>query len=196
MDDNPYREPIFTQEPERGFDSGFGPHGIYPSEAELRAFVGKRAGYYLAKWAPTLHHSLPVGGFNWAGFFLNGLWLAYRKMYRALFILFGIVAAETLFEEFAVAGGFAKEDTLTALGRAIALILSVICGKLGNGWYLAHATRQIAAIRALGLPDEAYHHALARRGRPSFLAPLLFLGLAVLFGVAVVIAADFVFAEE
>ena len=42
MEDNPYRAPAFS-EPSTASNSSL-------SEAEIRAFVGKKADYYLRKW--------------------------------------------------------------------------------------------------------------------------------------------------
>jgi hypothetical protein len=196
MEDNPYREPAFVSQTANGLDPGFGLGADGPSDDEIRAFVGRKAGYYLRHWAPALDHSLGVTGFNMAGFFLTGLWLAYRKMYRMVFILLGILAAETLLEEFAVAGGFVKEETLKPLDFFITLIFSIVCAKFGNAWYLAHTVRQIAQVRGLGLQDEAYYKALARRGRPSLLSALGFLILVVLFGAALAVASEFMFSGE
>ena len=63
-------------------------------------------------------------------------------------------------------------------------MLSIICGIFGNTWYLAHAKREIARIRALGLQDDAHYWALARRGGTNVFASL---GLFLLFVVAVFI---------
>jgi hypothetical protein len=59
-----------------------------PSEAETRAAIGPKADLYLRKW-----QAIPGGGFNWAAFLLSGLWMSYRKMYRAAAILSGIVTS-------------------------------------------------------------------------------------------------------
>lgn len=197
MEDNPYaapRDPIddYARPVDPGFDGG----RLYPSEAELRAFVGKKAGYYIGKWSPTLIHSLPVGGFNWAAFFFTGLWLAYRKMYRALAIVLGFFAAETIVEMMIVAGGLAQENTVTVLGRFIALVFSIVCGKFGNSWYLAHATRQVAGIRALGRPEAEYYKALKRRGRPSMVALLGFVVVVFLLGVGIAVVFDLLLPTE
>src|SRR5258707_862516 len=52
---------------------------------ELRAFVGRRAVYYLAKWRGVLAGSGTETGFNLAAFFLSAIWLPYRKMYGITF---------------------------------------------------------------------------------------------------------------
>jgi Protein of unknown function (DUF2628) len=196
MENNPYKAPGFTDESQGGVNPTFGASGLYPREAELRAFVGRNAAYYLRNWSPTLEHSLQVGGFNWAAFFLTGIWLAYRKMYRVVFILVGIFVVEGILEEFVVAGGFVKPESVKLVNSFLILISSVVCANFGNGWYLAHATRQIAKIRALGLPDDAHFKALARRGRPSLLGVLGVFALMLVLSFAIGVALELMFAEE
>ena len=58
---------------------------------QLRAFVGSKAQYYLDKWTPLLRSLSGNAGFNWAAFLLSGLWLPYRKMYKATLIFYAII---------------------------------------------------------------------------------------------------------
>jgi len=189
MEDNPYRAPEFADP----LTIGAPPSA---SEKEIRAFVGRNASYYLRKWPGGIDDSGRARGFNWAAFLLSGLWLPFRKMYRITVIVFGIFAVETILEEIAVAAGVASEQGLSAVGSLLGLVFSIICGMFGNAWYLAHAKREIARIRELGLDDDAYYEALARRGGTSLLASLglfcLFLGLMFTLGLAF----EFLFSGE
>ena len=54
MEDNPYQPPAFHDLPGMGDDPGPNSGAPALSEVEIRAFVGKRADYYLRKWLPTL----------------------------------------------------------------------------------------------------------------------------------------------
>jgi hypothetical protein len=80
MEDNPYQAPLFTDRPKSGFDDlprigfddGIGIKASFASEAEIRAFVGRRADYYLRKWHPALYDSRTARGStllhsSWAG---------------------------------------------------------------------------------------------------------------------------------
>jgi hypothetical protein len=177
MEDNPYRAPVFSEPP------------IAPasnlSEAEIRAFVGKKANYYLRKWPWSLEYDGRAKGFNWAAFLLSGLWLPYRKMYRTTLIFFAIIMGMTVVEEIVFAAGLVSESAATVYDRVTGLITPIVCGIFGNAWYLAHAKREIAQVRALGLKDEDYYPALARRGGTNAFAALGFLLLfaVVLFGI-------------
>jgi hypothetical protein len=190
MDENPYQPPRFDELPKIGPDAGPGVDASGLTEAEIRAFVGKNAGYYLRKWPSAKEQYGRARGFNWAAFLLSGLWLSYRKMYRITFLMFGILVVEEVLEEIAVTSGFANEKSLAVVGRTVGLIFSILCGAFGNAWYFAHARRAIGVIRGRDLPDEAYHEALARRGGTSVLATLglLCLFIGVLFVVGFVIA--------
>src|SRR5262245_35166664 len=70
------------------------------TEAEIKAFVGQNADYYSSRWTPLLEGK-DWSGFNWAACFLSGLWLSYRKMYKAAFIFYGAVFLVTMLEEVA-----------------------------------------------------------------------------------------------
>jgi hypothetical protein len=180
MEDNPYQAPAISESPAMEAST--------LTEAEIRAFVGRRAGYYLTKWAAALDD--PFGratGFNWAAFLFSGLWIPYRKMYRTALIFYSIVVAVSVVEFIAQAAGFLSDGALRALegfDRIIGLVFSIVCGMYGNYWYLTHARREIARIRASGLKDAAYYDALARRGGTTILASL---GLFFLFIVVLVL---------
>jgi hypothetical protein len=79
------------------------PLSLTPTEQEVRAFVGSMAGYYLRAWRRARAGEGGASGFNIAGFFPAGLWLACRKMYAATLILFGIIV-ESVLEEALFAG--------------------------------------------------------------------------------------------
>ncbi len=180
MDENSYHPPLFTDLPTLGVDDGNRVQTSVPSEAEIRAFVGKKADYYLRKWHAPLHDSRPARSFNWAAFFLSGFWLPYRKMYRVTLILLGIIVAVALVLEVLVAVGFTSEQSMSALSNLFGPGVSILCGFRANAWYFEHTKRQIARIRAMGLKDDAYFEALARRGGTSLLASLGFFVLLML----------------
>jgi hypothetical protein len=149
------------------------------TEREISAFVGKNADYYIRHWPHPRDLYGRARGFNWAAFFLGGLWIPYRKMYRATLILFAIVTASVVVDLIADDLGFKNP-----IGRIFQLAVAFVCGRYGNGWYLAHTRREVARVRALGLEDNAYDEALRRRGGTSLLASI---GLFVLFLLAVLV---------
>jgi hypothetical protein len=168
------------------------------TEQELRAFVGRKADYYLGKWWPALKSqgsgydqvavaglmlAQPKTGFNWAAFLLSGLWLPYRKMYKATFIFMGIILLESILEEVLFVGILGKPEPPAALGRLVGLVAAVICGAYGNRWYLSHAQKMIFQARSEEFQGDEYVKVLAQRGGTSLGASL---GMFVLFIVAIV----------
>jgi hypothetical protein len=154
---------------------------LTPTEQEVRAFVGSNADYYLGAWQPALTGEGGASGFNIAGFFLSGLWLGYRKMYTALFILFGIILAEGILEAVLFVGIFKMRERPLGLYMLVTLLVAIVVGIGGNRWYLARARRVISDVRSRGLPEEAHLKALSSRGDTSLSASL---GLCALFIVA------------
>jgi hypothetical protein len=152
------------------------------SEPELRAFVGRNADYYFRKWSPTWESKAdrydqvaigglmvvqPKTGFNWAAFFLSGLWLPYRKMYRPTLIFFGVILAESLLEEIWFVELLGQTEPPHFLGRLVGLSAAVLCGSFGNRWYLSHARKVIGEVQAQGLPSDEHVRVLSRRGGTS-----------------------------
>jgi hypothetical protein len=179
------------------------------TDAEARAFVGRKADYYCSKWSPALKSpaaapdqvavaglllSQPKTGFNWAAFFLSGLWLPYRKMYAVTFIFFGVILAESVLEEVLFVGALGMPEAPAALSRLVGLAAALVCGSYGNRWYLSHAQKVITAVRSRGLPEEEYRRVLAKVGGTSLPAAVgffvLFMGavFAVLFVLELVFA--------
>jgi hypothetical protein len=154
----------------------------------LRAFVGSQADYYLEKW-------LPLGkrgscGFNWAAFLLSGLWLPYRKMYRATAIFFGIILVESIAEEVLFVGVLGEEAAPTAFGQLFGLVVAIICGASANSWYLSHARKVLAEVRAQGFEEYALAESLSKRGGTSIVASLGFFFLFIVITFAVLIFLD------
>jgi hypothetical protein len=140
---------------------------VTPTEAEVRAVVGRRADFFLRKWEATER-----GGFNWAAFFLSGLWLPYRKMYRATIILYGLVLLESIAEELVFVGWFRWQGPPRAIEQGVAMAVCWVCGALGNGWYRSHMARAVATAR-LREPDEPQRlKLLASEGGTSVLLAL------------------------
>ncbi len=160
-----------------------------PAEPELRAFVGRKADYYLNAWYPVLFASRGPLGFNVAGLVFSGLWLGYRKMYRVTFLFFAFVIVEALLEWILFVVVLEKEEVPPALAGLVGFVLSIVVAANGNRWYLSHARRVIGEVRALGLSEEDHLRALAARGGTSLGASL---GLFLLFLLAIMVLATLI----
>ncbi|MBS0262304.1 MAG: DUF2628 domain-containing protein, partial [Planctomycetes bacterium] len=146
---------------------------------ELETFVGKRADYYLGRWARILKGT-GTGGFNWAAFFLAGFWLPYRKMYRNTAIFYGLVLSETALEEIVKhVGGFGLTGDFQTI---VTLIIGAICGAYGNRWYLSFAQQQIAKLKAEEHPRTEFLEKLSKRGGTSLVS-----GLGIFFGMMIIL---------
>lgn len=158
---------------------------------ELRAFVGSNANFYLRAWAPALTGQGRITRVNFAAFFFPAFWFGYRKMYGAFFVLALIVIVEYLLEFALFVAILELRDPPWGTSILVGLIVAVVCGLCANRWYLAHARRAIAKVRAeanaIGLDESAYLRELSIRGCTSIVAPFLLMisvgvGLAVIAG--------------
>jgi hypothetical protein len=61
------------------------------------------ADYYLARWGRIAPDGSRASGFNAAAFFLTLFWLLFRRMYRAFWIVLGLVTASVVLEDLALA---------------------------------------------------------------------------------------------
>ena len=154
---------------------------------QLSALVGSNAYYYLDNWTPLLRGWSRSAGFNWAAFFLSGIWLPYRKMYKATVLFYVIIIVESIVEEMVFVGILGRPETSAALERVVGLVAAIICGAYGNRWYLSHARAVVSELSGAGLRDDALMQMLSKRGGTSVAASL---GMFVLF--IVVLLATFI----
>lgn len=130
------------------------------NEPEVRAFIGKEADYYFKKWQPILEGQGQWAGFNWAAFFLTGVWLAYRKMYKVIFIYYAIRIIGGIFL-WAILRKHIESNILEIL---VDIAACIVCGTFGNMWYLSYTQKAIDGIRSQGLQEEAYLQSLSKLG--------------------------------
>lgn len=172
--ENPYAAPVSPVPP-----PGTSPSSTGLEEDDLAAFVGPRADTYLKKWQPALR-GYGRAGFNWAAFLFTGLWLPYRKLYRITLVFYGLTFAVGILSELFFVELMQRGESPPELDRLISFAITMAVGMLANGWYLAHARRQIAQVDALGLVGEQRHLELTRRGGTNPLALLVCLVATIL----------------
>ncbi len=144
------------------------------SEQEIEAFVDRNASYYLERWTPVLAGRQHGAGFNWAAALLSGLWLPYRKMYRATLILYGIILVETILEEVLFVWILEEMAPPRFVSALVAVVVGAVCGACGNRWYLRHVKKWTIRIRSQGLEGESHLYALAKRGGTNLVAAIGF----------------------
>ena len=178
---NPYEAPSADV-------SGPAPEGVVLSGAdtadEIRAFVGPRASSYLNQWWGLIDGRNANVGFNWPAFLFTGLWLPYRKMYKAAFLLYGLLIVEEVVENL-IFQALLHRESPDALGRLIGIGIAIFCGFQANEWYFLHARRKIEMVRSLGLSESEHAAELARRGGTSLLACFGFFALFLLLAFTV-----------
>ena len=162
MEDNPYRGPIFSDPPATGVSS--------LSEAEIRAFVGRNAGYYLRKWPVGADDRGPARGFNWAAFLLNAFWISYRKMYRLALIFYSVIGVTTVLAIVLEPAGRVGELAHLPGTASSASSSRSFAAFFGNAWYLAHASAKTG--RRLASRGHRTTRGLARRGGTNLLAAI------------------------
>ena len=153
-----------------------------PTDAELQAFVGKRAPYYLNTWFPTDPRAQPISGeFNAIAFLGGVFWLAYRKMKLESVLFVGVfevmqvaVVMLLLLVRLAFAGWLTSDGLFNTVAMAIPgvvwLMLVFVCGTYGNLWYQGFVYRSIAKSwhAEVAAPDEL--SVLSKWGGTSWLA--------------------------
>lgn len=155
---------------------------------DLRDFVGRKADYYLARWAPALRGPETNTGFNWAAFLFGGLWLPYRKMYLVTTIFYGFLILETALEEIVFVGVLEEPEPPAALVNMVNLVIGLVYGAFGNRWYLTYARKAVAEVRAQNLDEDAAIDLLSRRGGTNFgVALAYFLAFCVVMVAAFVV---------
>ena len=191
LPENPYAPPASMSEVPVSPDTGS------PEEQDLRAFFGPKADHYLDLWRRRMTNPRQSLGFNWAAFFLTGLWLGYRKMYTVVLVFFAVILVESIAEEVLFVRILGEEESPMVVSKLVTLVASIICGKLGNHWYLTHAANVVSEVRATGLEDREVRGILAKRGGTSLLSSI---GLIVLYVfvtfVVFVLLAPFIYPPE
>lgn len=148
------------------------PRTTAPTEAELRAFVGPNADYYLNKWSLAQVRPGQGGGYNWPAFLLGGVWLPYRKLYAAASTLWGIAFLLGVWNLLSPKAGPAI--SFTALFAFIPFLLLLALASYADQLYLAKARKVITQARGQCQSGEIHLATIARRGGTSRIAALGF----------------------
>lgn len=128
------------------------------TEAELRTAIGPRSDYYFAQWHGTARRTL-----NWAAFGLAALWLPFRRMYGVTTLFYGAIFVQMVLQE-TIFSRLGYAEVPRGVEKLSQFVFPVICGALGNGWYIGHLRRLITATQDLALPEEEHLKVLSMRG--------------------------------
>ena len=156
-----------------------------PTDAELAAYVGPHAAYYVERWSRGGRW-----GFNWAACFLGVLWLAYRGLWRIFAAMLAIIVAASAAYALLARSPMRDDDAIYDLRLVVGFALAVIIGQRANYWYYRRADRAVADTRARSLVEHERLALLRRLGGTSWLrvaAALVIMGL-TLFAAGVAFA--------
>lgn len=141
------------------------------SETEYEAFIGKKAEYYIGKWA-EMEKGHTKMSWNLSAFLFTFLWMLYRKMYFYTLITLGILFGVGIMESLLGVG-----DIFDAI---FSFIFWLSFGIFGNYLYHRYTENKISRIKRECKEDSLLIAELARRGGPTWFAPM-FLVLLILW---------------
>ena len=95
-------------------------------------------------------------GWNWPAFFLNIVWLLYRRMYRYFWIGFGVLVAIGIVE--GTAEALLHFTTSPSTHLLINFSIAMYFGGFGTWIYYRHAVETINRTKALNSSPEAIAH--------------------------------------
>jgi len=137
------------------------------SEAHYRLFFGKRADSYMEVVKKIANGKKFV--FNVPAFFLGMFWMAYRKMYREIVVVFVFLALEGFVEAMILEAYGVPEENTSIIDLVITIIWSVLLGFYSNYLFVAMANREISKVLELNLPEEEADALIAKNGGTSFI---------------------------
>lgn len=121
--------------------------------------VGKNYAYYKEKWSAS-HNPESAASWNWAAFAFGALWLGYRKMYKPIFILFGIFVLTDIID---IVSGFNELTGL--LSYAVTGLSNILIGLYGNTLYYRHVQKKMDDLKYANADAYAYDKAGGTSGK-------------------------------
>ena len=134
------------------------------SENEYKAFIGKKADYYIEKWTEIEKRHTKTS-WNWGAFLFGLLWMLYRKMYFYTLIAVSILCGIGIIESFLGIG-----DVFDVI---LSFIFCLLFGIFGNYLYHRYTENKILRIKRECKEDSSLIAELARRGGTTWVAPTL-----------------------
>ena len=140
---------------------------------EYENYFQSNSDYYLEQMAKI--DSGKKFTFNIAAFFLGIFWMAYRKMYIHIVIVFGIIFAEMLIEEMLLDFGvisYAVYETIDSLSM---FIWSFLFATLSNGLYISKTKKEIRKILNENENTKIQNELISKKGGVNSFAPFILL---------------------
>jgi len=154
---------------------------VLPTEAEVRACVGRHANYYLKQWRQLMEGNNIGADSHLASFLLPIFWFPYRKLWKLTAIVYAIIVF-ALIADHALFVIWLQGPSPQLFFRIALLLVGFICCWNSNDWYYQHVRRMVQEERASGVTGADYLKRLATRGGTSSIkATLLVVMLLVFF---------------
>jgi hypothetical protein len=155
-------------------------------DARLAAFVGSNADYYRKAWRPLQEVPGKKLSFNLAAMLLQVVWLLYRKLYLAAWLLLAVMVADVALVLYLDDSQRVPAALLDVWNTVFALLLLFVHGFYGNYWYWRRFRKLEQAARDRHADAAAQLEFLKIRGGTSrfaagalvavFVAPVLWAG--------------------
>jgi hypothetical protein len=129
------------------------------SDAELRAYFGRNADYYIGQWRGTAKRSS-----NWAAFFWPFFWLVYRRLNLIAVGMAVFVVLLGASQEWVLVELLGYRRVPRWIDRMSTFSFFLFCGVTANPLVLRRARRVFAEVDAKGLEGDQRLRELALRG--------------------------------
>lgn len=139
-------------------------------QANVEAFVEKKAEYYFEKWTMFADGTSSRVQWNWAAAICGILWLFYRKLYLPIAIVLLIAFADAFITvELEDAGIF---PVAVALWDKLSYwVYSAVFGSWGNYWYYQKFRKTSEAVAEISADSSQRLSHMAEKGGTSILIP-------------------------
>lgn len=152
-------------------------------EQKIRSYVGRNADYYVDTWKRFQREPGTYASFNAAAFFGNVIWLAYRRLYAALFWMTVVAFVDVSLVLYVEAYELVPAILLAVWNLLFAVVYVVTVGLFGNYWYWRKFRKQVARAEKKYFESHNQLRFLETAGGPGPVAASLVL-LVMLFPVA------------
>ena len=117
--------------------------------------------------------------FSGSAFFLGIFWMAYRKMYLQIAIIFGLIYAETFIGEMLRNLNVISFDAYEIIDKLSMLIWGIVIGSISNRLYISKSQKTVKKILDENTNQEQIIELLSKKGGINWIAPfILLVGLA------------------
>ena len=113
--------------------------------------------------------------FSVAAFFLGLFWMAYRKMYRVVLIIIGIILAETIIEEMLLNFNVISPDAYEVIDRLSMLVWGGVIGIISNKLYIKRSIKDVEEVLSNNYNDNDINDSITRKGGVNWIAPFILL---------------------